>query len=487
MTEPSSRRRFLGAALTTTAAFGSSSALFSLLSGCGSSSSSGAKSVSAMAKAPAPAAIASPAALIETLDATTGKPLLKLPPGFRYFSLGWKGEALQDGSAMPSSADGMGLMHYGAGKARLIRNQEIWDDRGAFALPDRAYDVGAGAGTVTLDVDLDAGKLLQARASLTGTNANCSGGTTPWGSWLSGEEQVVTEGEILLSYAGMPMTKFQKQHGFMFEVPGLGVGAKMAQAPDASFRPIIEMGQMRHEAAAVDPETGIVYLTEDNNPAAGFYRFIPRKPGALSEGGQLEMLAVSGTQELRKGLNARAGTKFKTHWVAISDPTKAHNDAQRSSDGCFRQGHALGGAIFSRLEGIYCRGGEIFFTSTNGGDIAQGQVFVYRPKSAELELVYESTDKFVMTYPDAIESGPAGGHIICQDGKEVFPQVLYFLSKQGKVTPIAQNNLDDPAGSHAEWAGCVMSPDGKWLFANIYTPGFTVAITGPFEDWAAAL
>ena len=486
MTDTPSRRRFLGAALKTTAAFGSSSALFSLLSGCGPSSTvSDAKSAVSLPRSASPA-LTSPTALIEALDATTGKPLLKLPPGFRYFSFAWQGEKLQDGSVMPSSADGMGLVHYGDGKARLIRNQEIWDDPGAFAHLDRAYDLGAGAGTVTIDVDLDAGKLIQARASLSGTNANCSGGTTPWGSWLSGEEQVVTTGEIVLSQLGMPMTKFQKPHGFMFEVPGWGTSSKMAQAPDASFRPIIEMGQMRHEAAAVDPETGIVYLTEDNNPAAGFYRFIPRKQGALSEGGKLEMLGVRGTQELRKGLNARAGTKFKTHWVAISDPTKAHHDEQRASNGCFSQGQALGGAIFSRLEGIYCRAGEIFFTSTNGGDIAQGQVFVYRPKSEELELVYESTNKFVMNYPDAIETGPAGGHIICQDGKEVFPQVLYFLSKQGKVTPIAQNNLGDP-GRYAEWAGCSMSPDGKWLFANIYTPGFTVAITGPFEEWAAAL
>ena len=484
MTDTPSRRRFLGAVLKTTAAFGSSSALFSLLSGCGPSTTvNGAKPAASAAKA----AVANQTALVEALDATTGKPLLKLPPGFRYFSFAWQGEALQDGSVIPSSADGMGLVHYADGKARLIRNQEIWDDPGAFAHLDRAYDLGAGAGTVTIDVDLDAGKLIQARASLSGTNANCSGGTTPWGSWLTGEEQVVTEGEVVLSQFGMPMTKFQKPHGFMFEVPGWGTSAKMAQAPDASFRPIIEMGQMRHEAATVDPETGIVYLTEDNNPAAGFYRFIPRTPGRLSEGGKLEMLGVSGTQELRKGLNARAGSKFKTHWVAINDPTKAHHDEQKMSNGCFSQGLASGGAIFSRLEGIYCRAGEIFFTSTNGGDIAQGQVFVYRPKTEELELLYESTDKFVMNYPDAIENGPAGGHIICQDGKEVFPQVLYFLSNQGKVTPIAQNNLADSAGSHAEWAGCSMTPDGKWLFANIYTPGFTVAITGPFEQWAAAL
>jgi secreted PhoX family phosphatase len=31
-----------------------------------------------------------------------------------------------------------------------------------------------------------------------------------------------------------------------------------------------------------------------------------------------------------------------------------------------------------------------------------------------------------------------------------------------------------------EWAGACYSPDGKWLFANIQTPGITFAITGPW-------
>ena len=137
MIETQSRRRFLSAAVTTTAAFGSSSALFALLSGCGQTSTGSGTKPGSLANSATPAGTNS-WALTETIDASTGKPLLKLPPGFRYFSFGWQGEALQDGSTMPSSADGMGLVHYGAGKARLIRNQEIWDDPGAFAHLDRA-------------------------------------------------------------------------------------------------------------------------------------------------------------------------------------------------------------------------------------------------------------------------------------------------------------------------------------------------------------
>ena len=45
-----------------------------------------------------------------------------------------------------------------------------------------------------------------------------------------------------------------------------------------------------HEAAAVDPITGIVYLTEDDD-VSRLYRFLPRAWGDLS-GGQLEAATV---------------------------------------------------------------------------------------------------------------------------------------------------------------------------------------------------
>ncbi len=462
-----SRRQFLSAALQHSAALTASSAALTLLAGCGKPE--GVKSA------------ADRLALNAVNDLTTGLPLLKLPPGFSYFTFAWAGTDLADGGKIPGAADGMGLVRYDGKRASFIRNQEIWDDRPAFAQLDLAYDAGAGGGTVAIEVDLAQRKMLSVRPNLTGTNANCSGGVTPWGSWLSGEEQVVATGEIINSFDGKPMTGFQQRHGFMFEAS--------LDRRTTRYAPIEAMGQMRHEAAAIDGATGMVYLTEDNQPAAGFYRFVPNDPKALSAGGKLQMLAVESTQELRTGL--RPGQKFKTRWVDIADPLKAHADDRRASDGCLQQGLNQGGARFTRLEGIYLRGSDVFFTATNGGDIEQGQVFVLRTAQNELELIYESQDKNVMNYPDAIEQGPLGGHVICQDGKEVFPQVLYYLSQRGSVSRIAQNNLgaldsELAAGSTSEWSGVHMSPDQNWLFANVYSPGFSVAITGPFKQWAEA-
>jgi uncharacterized protein len=34
----------------------------------------------------------------------------------------------------------------------------------------------------------------------------------------------------------------------------------------------------------------------------------------------------------------------------------------------------------------------------------------------------------------------------------------------------------------SEFAGATYSPDGRWLFLNIQSPGITFAITGPWVD-----
>lgn len=455
----SSRRQFLHSTLGTGLALAGNATLLSVLAGCAQQNTNKVLTQSLR--------------LVPVADATTARNLLELPEGFRYFSFGWAGDRLSGGDICPGAHDGMGIVEAEGDRLTLIRNHEITQDTGAFSNQIPIYDPGAAGGTVTLSLDMQQEKLLEARASLSGTCYNCSGGVTPWGSWLSCEEQVRVEGELLKRRDGSGADRFQRTHGFVFEVPAAG-------ASDAIALPAL--GCFRHEGVAVDPNTGILYLTEDRNPASGLYRFLPESAGNLKSG-RLQMLRAVGAPDLR-GAQA-AGVRYKTAWVDIRDPGKGHA-VMGDYGGVVAQGIAAGGSVFPRLEGVFIRGRDLYFTSTSGGAAGAGQVWVYRPDQAELELVYESPDVETMDSPDQI-CALGDGIVLCQDSGRVQQQVLWWLSPGGKPSVFARNNtvLDGVDFRAAEWSGVCMSPDGKWLFANVYSPGYSVAITGPWESLRA--
>ncbi len=407
-------------------------------------------------------------------DSDTGLPLLRLPPGFRYVTYGWMGDVMDDGIATPGLHDGMAVVHAKGSELTLVRNHELFGRGGSFGPEPITYDPSGPGGTTTLTFDAKRGQFLSARASLAGTLINCAGGPTPWGSWLSCEEVVADPG-ALVKWRQLGLTR---RHGYVFEVP--------AKSP-ASAEPITAMGQFIHEAVAVDPADGIVYLTEDRYVAAGFYRYIPDHPEQLARGGRLQMMRVRGRDQMIRDVPRR---KFDVEWVDIEKPEMGHvNDEHQDSSGVVSQGLAGGATAFSRLEGCWLEDGMVAFTSTNGGNAGRGQVFRMIPSEQTVEMIYEAPSAHLLDHPDNVTIAPGGIVVICEDGSR-YGQMITALKPDGQLVGIAQNNVD-LAGQHngfagdfreSEWCGACFSPDGEWLFANIQKPGITVAITGPWES-----
>jgi hypothetical protein len=403
--------------------------------------------------------------------------LFDLAEGFSYRVISEMGRPMDDGLLTPGRMDGMGAFAGPGGRTILVRNHEFWpyNDHGPFgdrnelltpAIAAKLFNPSTSAvakgGTTTLLVNADATAVERSHLSLAGTLRNCAGGTTPWGSWLTCEEP-------RRPFIGSLATG----HGWVFEVPSR---ATELLEP----RPLRAMGRFNHEAAAVDPRTGIVYMTEDHEEGL-FYRFLPAQRGRLAKGGRLQALGVAGlaTTANRDGA-LKAGVAHKVRWIDLDD-VEAPDDDLRD------RGAAKGATRFVRGEGLAIGDGALWFTCTEGGANQKGQVFRYRPGAAEaqpgetdapgeLALFIEPNDRALLDMPDNLCVAPWGDLVICEDGKGT-AKYLRLVSPDGRIRNLGRNAHPD----NAELAGACFSPDGRTLFVNIYAPGYTLAISGPWE------
>ena len=388
--------------------------------------------------------------------------LIDLPQGFSYRVISTLGDAMTDGGTVPDAADGMGCFDLGNGKIALVRNHELTPGKDGGGATGKAYDTVARSlvplpgGTTTLVLDAQTLTVESQFRSLSGTIRNCAGGTTPWGSWLTCEEDV--------SRAG---ARANQDHGYVFEVPASATGP-------VDPVPLKAMGRFNHEAACVDPATGVVYLTEDRDNSL-LYRFIPKVKGKLAEGGQLQALVAMNVADTRNwtGTAMQPGSWLPVEWVDLDNPEAPEDDLRK-------RGAALGAALFARGEGIHMGDGELYFCCTSGGAAKLGQVFRLVPgkpgKADQLQLFFESTSPDQFNFGDNLTVAPNGHLIVCEDQyTDVVENHLRGITPDGRAYPFALSRVQ------TEWAGACFSPDGKTLFVNLYSPAKTLAITGPWS------
>lgn len=243
------------------------------------------------------------------------------------------------------------------------------------------------------------GEIVDAYNILNSTTRNCAGGKTPWNTWLSCEES--------------------GNHGQVYECDPAGRHA-------AIKRPA--MGSFNHEAAAVDPDSGYVYLTEDLRDGC-FYRFKPHIKNDLSAG----------------VLEVAVPNKNVLAWKKIDDPIAQTKPTRYQ---------VMEAVRFKGGEGIVYHNKQIFFTTK-----IDNVVWAYHTQTYLISKVYDAADyQLPLLYGvDNIEVSQSGELLIAEDG--------------GNMQIIALDHNYDPhvlvdvqGQDRSEITGPAFSPDGKRLY-----------------------
>ena len=327
---------------------------------------------------------------------------LRLPAGFTSRLIAETGQPVGDTDFIWHGApDGGATFPTDDGGWIYVSNAEIGDAQG-------------GASMVRFDA---AGDIVDSRSILSGTYRNCSGGPTPWGTWLSCEEI--------------------SRNGQVYECDPFGV-------EPAVVRPA--MGAFGHEAAAVDPETSIVYMTEDQRDG-GLYRFIPTVAGDLSAGVLEVMTEVDG----------------EIDWAVIPDPRGRPTETRFQVPTM---------KIFNRGEGAFFAGGRLVMATT-GDD----RVWSYTPTTGELEIIYDeaTSPEPVLSGSDNVTVADIGDVFVAEDGGNL---ELVVVPIEGGANPFLR--VEGQSGT--ELTGVAFDPSGTRLyFSSQRNPGQTYEITGPFR------
>jgi hypothetical protein len=333
---------------------------------------------------------------------------IRLPPGFRSRIVA------VSGATVPGTDH---IWHSKPDGGAVFETNDGW----IYTSNSERSSLG-GAGALRFDRH---GEPIDAYSICQGTQRNCAGGATPWGSWLSCEEV---------------------SRGIVYECDPYGVQAQT---------PLSAMGSFTHEAVAVDPVGRRLYLTEDRSDGR-LYRFTPYRWEHL-EAGLLEVAEVD--------------PERRVFWHRVPNPNP-------SPFGRSTRRQVPASTPFAGGEGIDYSDGHIYFTTKH-----DNRVWDLDLASQTLRVLYDyATDPLQqLSGVDNLLVTPTGDILVAED---LGGNMELVLLGPGRVAlPLLR--VENQA--HSELTGPAFDPSGRRLYfssqrGGAQKLGITYEVRGPFRS-----
>jgi hypothetical protein len=283
------------------------------------------------------------------------------------------------------------------------------------------------------------------------TQRNCSGGITPWGTVLIGEE---------VRTAGDTNSDGHQDVGWLVEID---VNSRQVMDYGNGPEKLWKLGRMAHENAAVSfSDNRTVYFGEDDSLGC-LYKFIANTPGNLSQGVlyvlKLDSALESGNPLGSGGVwmqvpNDSLWEQNTTYFLATNmeaSPFRGIEDVEFGPDGKLYFASKGHGRIYRFIDnGLTVSGFETFVGGRNYNITSNGNVFSEPWGIGNDNLAFDGE----------------GNLWVLQDGSKNYIWVV--RNEHTQLNPRVELFGSTPLGG--EPTGITFSPDKRFLFMSIQHP-----------------
>ncbi|MCB0843385.1 MAG: DUF839 domain-containing protein [Bacteroidetes bacterium] len=363
-----------------------------------------------------------------------------LPPTHTFQYLIETGDPLAAGGTLPDRCDFTGYVPINGSSTKGFLSINSEDSPGGVTILDIQLDTTLQSWDVSYSEAVDF-------SGVYGTEKNCSGTVTPWGTIISCEEAL----------PGATTASGYKSYGWAIEIDPSTKKVIDQKGGLAGADKLWHLGNMKHENVVIHSNLRTVYEGEDH-PTGNLYKFVADNPEDLSSG-RLYALNLTSTTT--------------GEWMLLQNTTPGECNSTKSQ--------ASGYTTWNGIEDVEInpKDGKVYFSVKGDGKIYR--FTDVNPLSGTTIIDFE-TYAGGTSYPitsltgtvnhpwgtgnDNLAFDDKGNLWVCQDGGKNYVWII----EAGHTQSNPKVKIFGKTPNGAEPTGITFSPDFKYLFMSIMHP-----------------